>query len=68
MNANDSAPRRWFWPIDIGVAYDHASWLSIYPHLRMSGPWDDGLRAELGSKAEWYQTVSMGLWVSGTIL
>lgn len=68
MNANDSGPRRWFWPVDIGVSYDHASWLSIYPHLRFSGPWDDGLRAELGSRNQWYDTLSMGLWVSGTIL
>ncbi len=69
MNANDSGLRRWFWPVDLGVAYDFSSALSIYPHIRFSGPWDDGLRAELGaSRQAWYDTLSMGLWVSGTIL
>jgi hypothetical protein len=70
-NANDAGLRRWFWPVDIGVAHTFNKHISIYPHIRASGPWDDGLRADLArngaTPAPWWDTISMGLWINGVI-
>lgn len=68
-NVSDPALRRWFWPVDIGYTHEFGKGLSIYPHVRVSGPWDDGLRAELQKAPEpWWNTLSFGMWLSGTIL
>jgi hypothetical protein len=68
-NVNDEGLRRWFLPIDLGVSHSFNKYVSIYPHVRFSGPWDDSLRAELGAPAgtEWTDTASVGLWVNGTL-
>lgn len=69
-NANADSFRRWFMPVDMGVSHTINSMLSIYPHVRFSGPWDNGLRRDLGARAgtEWTDTASVGLWLNGTIL
>jgi hypothetical protein len=68
-NMNDAALRRWFWPVDMGISHSFNQYLSIYPHVRFSGPWDDKLRAELKAPTgtEWYDTASVGLWLNGTL-
>lgn len=64
---------RWFWPVDLGYTYTYSSWLSFYPHMRFSTPLDNGLRETLASARgrsadPWTHTMSVGLWVHGTIL
>jgi hypothetical protein len=68
-NVSDESLRRWFWPVDFGYTHEFGKGLSIYPHVRASGPWDNGLRAQLAKQPEsWTSTLSVGLWLSGTIL
>jgi hypothetical protein len=68
-NVSDEGLRRWFWPVDLGYTHEFGPGLSIYPHIRFSGPWDDGLRGQLSTTpAAWTSTFSLGLWLSGTIL
>jgi len=69
-NMNTSGFRRWFMPMDVGVSHTFNSMLSIYPNVSFSGPWDDGLRQQLGAQAgsRWTDTVAVGMWLNGTIL
>jgi hypothetical protein len=69
-NMNDDSLRRWFWPVDFGVSHQINNFISIYPHARFSGPWDNGLRAELNAPTgtRWTDTASLGLWINGTLL
>lgn len=69
-NANADSFRRWFMPVDLGVSHTINSVLSIYPHVRFSGPWDNGLRRDLGARSgtDWTDTASVGLWLNGTLL
>lgn len=69
-NANATSFRRWFMPVDMGITHTINPMLSVYPHVRFSGPWDDGLRRDLGARAgtDWTDTASVGLWLNGTIL
>ncbi len=70
-NANWDSMKRWFAPVDIGYTYQLSQMLSIYPHIRGSGPWDNGLRREMaGSRPvqPWQDSVSFGMWLSGTLL
>jgi len=68
-NMNDEGLRRWFMPVDMGVSHTFNKYISIYPHVRASGPWDDQLRKDLGAAAgvDWFDTASVGLWVNGTL-
>jgi hypothetical protein len=69
-NMNSGGFRRWFMPVDVGVSHTFNSMLSIYPNVTFSGPWDDQLRQQLGAAAgtRWTDTVSLGMWLNGTIL
>jgi len=69
-NMNSDGMRRWFMPVDVGVSHTFNSMLSIYPNVSFSGPWDDDLRRQLGAQAgtRWTDTVSVGMWLNGTIL
>ena len=70
-NANADSFRRWFMPVDMGISHTISPRLSIYPHVRVSGPWDNGLRQDLtkkGAVADWTDTASVGVWLNGTIL
>jgi hypothetical protein len=72
-NANMDSMRRWFWPVDMGYTYSLSKSFNLYPHVRFSGPWDNGLRDEIagsrGRRAQpWVHTASVGLWINGTIL
>lgn len=69
-NMNTTGFRRWFMPVDVGVSHTFNSMLSIYPNISFSGPWDDGLRQQLGAQAgtRWTDTLSVGMWLNGTIL
>lgn len=68
-NMNDEGLRRWFMPVDMGISHTFNKYISIYPHVRASGPWDDQLRKDLGARADvaWMDTASVGLWVNGTL-
>ena len=68
-NMNDEGIRRWFMPVDFGVSHTFNKYISIYPHIRLSGPWDDNLRAELGAAngTDWTDTASIGVWLNGTL-
>lgn len=67
---NDSGIRRWFMPVDMGVSHSFNKYISIYPHVRFSGPWDNSLRESLRAKpgTNWQDTASIGMWINGTIL
>jgi len=69
-NVNDEGLRRWFWPVDFGVSHQFNRHISIYPHARFSGAWDDRLRSSLGAApgTQWTDTASLGLWINGTLL
>ncbi len=69
-NMNTSGFRRWFMPMDVGVSHTFNSMLSIYPNVSFSGPWDDGLRQQLGAQpgTRWTDTIALGMWLNGTIL
>lgn len=70
-NANWDSVKRWFAPIDIGYTHKFSEKLSIYPHVRGSGPWDDGLRREMAGRRPvqpWQDSISFGMWLSGTLL
>ena len=68
-NMNDEGLRRWFMPVDMGISHTFNKYISIYPHVRASGPWDDELRKDLGARSDvaWMDTASIGLWVNGTL-
>ena len=68
-NMNDAEIRRWFMPVDFGVSHTFNKYISIYPHVRFSGPWDDGLRQQLNAVpgTDWYDTASIGMWLNGTL-
>ncbi len=60
-------PRRNYMPFELGVTWDVTDSISIYPYILGSSPLDDSLRRQQGSDRAWYQTVSVGTWVSGTL-
>ncbi len=68
-NMNDAGIRRWFMPVDFGVSHQFNKYISIYPHVRFSGPWDDDLRKSLNAApgTDWYDTASIGMWINGTL-
>ena len=73
-NANQDSMGRWFAPIDVGYTHEFSKAFSIYPHMRVSGPWDDGIRRQIAgnrrvpTQAEpWTDTLSFGMWLSGTL-
>jgi len=60
-------PRRNYMPFEAGVTWDVTDKISIYPYVLGSSPLDDQLRRQQGSDREWYHTVSVGTWISGTL-
>jgi hypothetical protein len=60
-------PRRNYMPFELGVTWDVTDSISIYPYILGSSPLDDALRRQQGSDRQWYQTVSVGTWISGTL-
>jgi hypothetical protein len=71
-NANQDSIQRWFAPIDMGYTHEFSKAFNIYPHLRVSGPWDNGIRDQIAARRgrealPWTDTLSFGLWINGTV-
>ncbi len=58
-----------YMPIEAGVKYDLSDFFSVYTFLLTSTPLDDGLRAAQGfAQNNWLKTLSINLWLSGTLM